>query len=39
LLVARGARRDPAKLDRLFAETPDNPRIKAVLAKAAAKGK
>ena len=39
LLVARGARRDPAKLDRLFVETPENPRLKAVLAKAAAKGK
>ena len=38
-LVARGARRDPAKLDRLFVETPTDPRIKAVLAKAAAKGK
>ena len=39
LLVERGARRDPAKLDRLFVETPDNPRLKALLAKAAAKGK
>lgn len=39
LLVARGARRDPAKLDRLFAETPSDPRVKAVLARAGAKGK
>jgi ankyrin repeat protein len=39
LLVARGARRDPAKLDRLFAETPEDPRLRALLAKAAAKGK
>ena len=39
LLVARGARRDPAKLDRLFAETPDDPRLKALLAKAAQPGK
>lgn len=39
LLVERGARRDPAKLDRLYAETPSDPRVQAVLKRAAAKGK
>jgi hypothetical protein len=39
LLVERGARRDAAKLDRLFAETPSDPRVQAVLKRAAAKGK
>ena len=37
LLVERGARRPQDKLDRLFVETPEDPRLKALLAKAASK--
>ena len=39
LLIERGARRDAAKLDRIFAETPSDPRVKAALARASSKGK
>jgi len=39
LLVERGARRDRKHLDRLFAETPDDPRLRTLLDKAAKKGK
>jgi len=39
LLVERGARRDHKHLNRVFAESPSDPRIRAVLDKAAKKGK